>query len=316
MTPAYPRWKFGLILTVFSIFLWGAQPLAIAMIKSMSSSALAFYKIFSATLFILIFLLIRRRLPKIRNLEGETIGLLFLAAISLSISYFCFNFGFKFISPSNVQVYFQLSRIFMALAGVFFFKEVFNKIQWLGLLMVCLGLVLFFRAQLGQNLNEQNYYIGVALVSLAAATWALYAILQKALLVKLSSLQILALIYVLSTLLLTPYADMGSLGNLQSNEWGAFVFVCLSNVLAFACFSESLNHWESSKIATVSCLTPLVTITLMFFFRGKFGSLSSSRSLGTRRLFGSACIYSGISASCRRSLRAGFDIDQISSKVF
>jgi len=288
VSPISGRWKTGLALTILSMIFWGSQPLAIAMIKSIPYSTLAFYKISSAAVLALAYLFCTRRLPRFELLKQTTLMGLAVAGASLAVSYVCFNSSFKYISPANVQIYFQFSRIFMALAGLFLFKEVFTKIQWFGLATVCFGLGLFFHAQLGQYADELNYPLGVGLVLASAGTWALYAIMQKLLLQRLSALQILAAVYVMATLCLTPYAEVTSLIELGRSEWMALAFVCLSNVLAFACFSQSLNHWESAKIGTISCLTPLVTIALMYILAGDWLHSVRPERLGVASVIGTS----------------------------
>jgi drug/metabolite transporter (DMT)-like permease len=279
-------WKRGLLLTLFSIVLWGAQPIAIAVVGSIPSSALAFYKIFSAAFALVVFLLATKQFPDFRLQSTKSLAFLILASGSLTLSSIFFNASFKFVSPSNVQIYFQLSRIFMALGGVFVFRESFLKIQWLGLFGVCAGLYLFFYDQLELSQNGELYHVGVLLVIGSALAWASYAIFQKLLLSYLSATQILVFIYLFSTVLLARYAALGPLANLRLGEWLAVAFICISNVLAFVFFSLSLKYWDSSRIAAISCLTPIVTVCFMFLFADLGLKIGRPENLGINALLG------------------------------
>jgi drug/metabolite transporter (DMT)-like permease len=286
------KWQLGLTLTVLSILLWGSQPIAIAMIKSIPYSTLAFYKLFSATALVAGFLAIRGDSPKMAALNRQVLLVIGVAALSLSASYVAFNSSFAYISPSNVQVYFQLSRILFALGGIFIFKESFNRVQWAGLSAVGLGLYFFFQSQLIQNHDGNLYFLGVSIVIASAATWAIYALLQKGLLTRLSPVQALMMIYLLSTCFLFPYADAAPLGKIGAQEWMALIFICLSNVLAFVCFSVSLKHWETSKIGAMTCLTPIVTMFMMSLVSGPW-QLVQPESFGLSSLLGAALSIAG-----------------------
>jgi drug/metabolite transporter (DMT)-like permease len=286
-------WRRGLLLTLFSIALWGAQPIAIAVVGSIPSSALAFYKIFSAAVVLVAFLLAKKQFPDFRLQSRKSLVFLIIASGSLALSSILFNASFRFISPSNIQIYFQLSRIFMALGGIFVFRESFLKIQWLGLFGVCVGLYLFFHDQIELSQNGELYNFGVLLVIGSALTWASYAIFQKVLLGYLSATQILVFIYLFSTLLLARFAALAPLVGLRAGEWLAVAFICLSNVLAFVCFSLSLKYWDSSRIAAISCLTPIVTVCFMFLFANIGLKTGRPENLGLNALLGALTAIAG-----------------------
>jgi len=269
---------------------WGAQPIGIAVLRGMPASALAFYKIFSAAISLALFLAITRQFPRFGKLGRGTLLLLLAAASGLGVSYLLYNASFRYISPTNVQVYYQSSRIFLALGGILFFREPFSRAQWAGLATLCLGLLLFFHNQLSPG---EHYFQGVGMVIVSALTWAGYAMVQKYLLPRVPPLAVLLFVYAVLSLALAPFSHLAPLGSLGLPQWIALSFVCLTNVMAFGCFSLSLKHWDSSKIGALSCLTPLLTMALMAALAGTVLPGVAPESLGIVAILGALLAISG-----------------------
>ncbi len=251
----------GPLLTLASVFLWGAQPLAITLtVGHVPGSTLAFYKILTACA-ALAPLAFRHGLPDPRARGRGPALLLLCTALALALSYVAYNECFRYISPGNAQVYFLLSRVFLALGGIFLFHESFRPAQWGGFAILFAGILLFFRDQLA-NADGSGYLVGVALVLAAALAWAGFAVGQKKLLGSFTAGESLFALYLVCTIFLSPWASLSPLRDMGALELGAVLFICASNVLAFYTFSLSLKYWEATKIGAVSCLTPIATITL------------------------------------------------------
>jgi len=259
------RWTRGLALSLCSILLWGLQPVALSyLVKTVPASAIAFYKTSSATI---IFALVMMFTGTFSTLEqSKKSWLIFVfGGFALAFSYATYNQAYLYISPSNAQVYFQLSRILFAFFGIFIFKEKFSNTQWAGLAVLITGLILFFQNQITFD-GSHNYYWGLSLILLSSVTWALYAVFQKILVLRHSPLLVLVIVYFISSLMLVQYADYKPLLNLNLPNWSALSYVCLSNMIAYWCFTEALKIWDASRIGAISCLTPLVTILFSSFF--------------------------------------------------
>ncbi len=241
------------------MLLWGVQPLAIALtVGKIPGGALAFAKIATALAAIACGKLLkghRPSLPKSRPL------LVLATAASLAVSYYLYNACFRYLTPGGTQMYFLTSRLFLALAGIFLFKETFRRVQWLAFAALIAGFGLYFHDQL--RVSGEGYALGVLMALGSAATWAAFAVGQKKLLAHYTSAQALLLLYALATLFLAPLADVQPFAHLGVVELAALFVVCATNVAAFFLFSESLRHWDTTKIAAVSTLTPLATVVLV-----------------------------------------------------
>ncbi|MEO8071428.1 MAG: DMT family transporter, partial [Acidobacteriota bacterium] len=99
---------------------------------------------------------------------------------------------------------------------------------------------------------------------IASLSWASYALAQKQLLRRLSSQQILWMIYIGATVLLAPTAHLGELSRLDATTGWLLVFCCANTVIGYGAFAEALEHWEVSRVSAVIATAPLFTLLGMW----------------------------------------------------
>ncbi|RCJ32696.1 hypothetical protein A6769_27130 [Nostoc punctiforme NIES-2108] len=68
------------------------------------------------------------------------------------------------------------------------------------------------------------------------------------------------IIYEGCALLFTPLAKVKSLFILDTFHLGMLIFCALNTLIAYGAFSESLQHWEASRVSAVIALAPIVTL--------------------------------------------------------
>jgi drug/metabolite transporter (DMT)-like permease len=186
----------------------------------------------------------------------------------------------------------------MALGGVFIFQERFVWGQWLGLLIIVVGLGLFFRDQLADGLvTGHNYLLGSAIVGAAALSWAAYALMQKQLLLKLSSQHILAVIYVFSALLLWPFAHPSALLNLDALHWALLLYCALNTLVAYGAFAEAMEHWQASRVSAVLATTPMLCLGVVAMVHALWPEAVASEHVGVLGFTGAALVVAGSALS-------------------
>lgn len=182
-----------------------------------------------------------------------------VAALMLTGNFTGYLFGVKYTTPGNAQLLIQAAPLLMALGGIVVFKEKFSKPQWLGLLLVAAGLISFSVDQSQHTKSSaSNYGLGAAFVFGAAVVWAIYALLQKQLLLHLPSQVLLFFIYTVAALLLLPFASPTQLLSLDSVHAWALFYCCLNTVGAYGAFAEALAHWETSRVGVILAMTPIL----------------------------------------------------------
>ena len=190
----------GFFLSLVAAMLWGVLPIALKeLLAGMDAITIVWYRFFVAGIVLLVWLGMRRNLPSFFTQNTQTKWFLVLAATGLVINYFLFSYSLNFVNGETSEAVIQLTTLFLILGGVFVYREPFFALQKIGTVLIMWGLLLFFNDRLSELTNLENREtIGVIVVIFAAITWTVYALLQKQLLVKFSSVQILFMIYMFS----------------------------------------------------------------------------------------------------------------------
>lgn len=267
------RWKRGLLLALVTASCWATLPVALKItLEQIDPYTLTWFRFLLAAGVMLAWLAARRGLGGFATLDRKRWWLLAAAALCLIGNYLFYLLGVQQTTPANAQLLIQLAPLLMALGGIFVFRERFNGWQWAGLAIIAGGLALFFRDQLvvavinpkggsSPHLPDQaTYLFGSGLVIFAAVVWAIYALLQKQLLLRLSSPAILLFIYVVASLALLPLTRPAALLELDGLHWGLLLFCALNTLVAYGAFAEALAHWEASRVSAILATTPLLCL--------------------------------------------------------
>ena len=258
------RWRFGLALTLITVFMWGSLPIPLRMLLDvMDAYTITWVRFLVATLLLGLWLVGRSRVPALHRLSRRDLALLVVAVLGLAGNYIFYLLGLHRVAPGAAQVLIQLAPMFLLLGGLFVFRERFSTVQWLGFAILTGGLVLYFHDRLGQLTGHGSYGVGVALIVVAGALWAAYAMAQKQLLRALPSEAILWSIYAGSVVLFLPATNLSALGALNGVQIALLAFTCLNTIVAYGCFAEALDHWEASRVSAVLAVTPLLTIVMV-----------------------------------------------------
>ncbi|MFZ5637758.1 MAG: DMT family transporter [Pseudomonadota bacterium] len=254
------RWRLGLGLSLATALLWATLPIALKLaLERLDPITLTWFRFLVAALLTAAWLGWRGRLGGYGALDRRGRWMLAVAALMLVGNYVFYLLGVHHTTPANAQLLIQLAPLLMALGGIAVFRERFLAAQWCGLALLVAGLLLFFRDQRA-HATSGGYDLGSALVALAAVVWAIYALLQKQLLMRLDSMRILLAIYVAAALLLWPFARPSALLHLGGMHWWLLAYCALNTVAAYGAFAEALAHWEASRMSAILATTPLLCI--------------------------------------------------------
>ena len=256
------RWQLGLALACITSCMWGVLPLKLEVaLEGVDPITLTWFRFLVAFAVLGLWLGARGQLPRWRMVTRRVLWEWIGATVFLAGNYLGFLLGIKFTTVGNAEVVIQLAPLLLALGGLVFFRERYSWVQWVGVGVLLVGVVAFMRDKLAIGELERGAYVGgTAVIVLAAALWAVYALLQKQLLLKFSSPQILWSIYGGCLLVYTPLAKPETLFAQTPLQWGALWACAANTVLAYGAFAESLNHWEASRISAVIALTPILTL--------------------------------------------------------
>jgi len=262
MHRASGRWKLGLALAMVTAACWATLPVALKItLEQLDPITLTWFRFLVAAGIVLAWLAARGGLSVFATLDRKRWLLLGAAALLLIGNYVFYLLGVQHTSPANAQLLIQLAPLLMAVGGIVVFHETYRWGQWAGLAIIATGLGLFFRDQIGgAPTSGQGYLLGSAFVLVASVSWAAYALLQKQLLLRLSSPAILLFIYVAASLLLLPFAQPRHLLALDGRHAALLAYCALNTLVAYGAFAEALAHWEASRVSAILATTPLLCL--------------------------------------------------------
>ncbi len=289
------RWRLGLALSVLTVLLWGVLPLPLKiLLDSLDLYTITWFRFVAAAVLLGIFEVRRRGFRALRRPSAGTIALLFLAALFLCGNYAIYLAGLDLLSPGTAQVVIQLAPVFLMLGGVMIFRERFTPVQATGLLILLVGLLLFFNQRFRDLLDDlEGYLAGVCLIVVAALSWAAYGMAQKQLLRTMSSGTVLLFLYILGSFLFLPLSEPRQLLEMDGLETWLLVFCALNTLLAYGCFAESLDHWAASRTGAVLAVTPLLTLVAVEAGAALFPHLLDTESLNALAVAGAVLVVAG-----------------------
>ena len=259
------NWKVGLPLALTTAFLWALLPIAMkGLIADLDSTTVTWYRFFGAALFAGAFYGWRRDLELGKLLRGRLLPFTVLAVSGLLGNYIAYAWGLNYITPGALQVLIQLAPLLLLVFSVIWLGERFSARQWMGVMLVCIGLPLFFNLRLSELIqgNNAQYLIGVGLVAIAAVTWAIYGLFQKKIVAESRPQNLLVMIYLAGTLCFLPVANPSDALQLDTLGWGLLLFLTANTLIAYGAFAKAMAAWEASRVSATLALVPLMTLAL------------------------------------------------------
>lgn len=291
------RWRLGLALAIATALFWATLPVALKVsLEVVDAYTLTWFRFLFATLALGAFIAWRGQFRQLVGLPRRTWWMLAVAALGLVGNYLGYLLGLNYTSPANAQLLIQLAPLLMAAGGVVVFKERLNGAQWFGYAAVAVGLALFFVEQHGRAAAPSTFAFGGWLIVGAAATWAVYALVQKQLLRRLDSQLILWVIYAAAALLLLPLAVPAKLLGLDGKHWVAVLYCAINTIGAYGAFAEALAHWEASRVSAILALTPLLTVATVSACAAFVPGLVAPERIGTLGWIGALVVVGGSAA--------------------
>jgi drug/metabolite transporter (DMT)-like permease len=260
------RWRLGFALALTTAIAWGVLPIALKIaLNGLDAYTITWYRFAVAGGVLAAVLAATGRLPDFSVLGRQGWTLLAIAIGGLIGNYLLYLVALDYASPTINQTVIQLAPLFLLVGALLIFKERFSRWQWLGLLILVPGLVLFFNERLPELLHfRAGLGLGVALLVISSMVWAAYALAQKRLMDKLSSQQILFLLYVGGIPLLLPWSDPASIRQVDALQVWVLAFCCANTLIGYGAFAEALDHWEVSRVGAVLATAPLFTLAGMW----------------------------------------------------
>ncbi|HVR81252.1 MAG TPA: DMT family transporter [Luteimonas sp.] len=306
------RWRLGLGLTLATALFWSTLPIALKVaLEILDPITLTWFRFLVAALFTAAWLGLRGGLRGYGGLSKKHVWMLGAAALLLLGNYVFYLLGVQYTTPANAQLLIQLAPLLMTLGGIWVFGERFRAAQWFGFALLVIGMALFFWDQLIAAARSPGYVLGSLLVIVGAIVWAGYALLQKQLLLRLGSMQILLLIYVVASVVLLPFSQPSALLRLDGLHWMMLGYCALNTIGAYGAFAEALAHWEASRVSAILATTPLLCIGAVSLVHAWWPQLLAPERISALGWLGAALVVAGSAAVSLLGRRRGPVADEV-----
>ncbi len=257
----------GIYYAIFTAFLWGFLAIGLKVASGLVPPVTITWFRFALAFFsMLIFYLIsdRKKLNIIKRPPWQAI----LAGLFLGGNYVGFITGVDKTSPTIAQVFAQIGPAVLALSSIFLFKEKMTSRQIIGLVVVIVGMLVFYKdkmASVSLNGDLHLFKVGVVILILGALSWVLYAIFQKKVVNDYDPLQLNLIIFGVPMILIAPFSEFHYFSNLSFGQWMLMIYLGLNTLIAYGSLALAFKYTEANKVSVIVTLNPLITFGGMVY---------------------------------------------------
>jgi drug/metabolite transporter (DMT)-like permease len=257
----------GLVYILITVMLWGVLAIALKIAsKEIDSVTIVWFRFSLAFSGMFIWMLLTE--PKELKILYKPNSLVVWSSLALAWNYIGFMLGVEYTSPSNAQVAVQSGPMLLAVFGVIFFRERMTGLQIAGFLLAICGFFIFYRQHVGAVPEgmEEKYTQGMLLTLSGALAWAIYAAIQKKLVLNYSVATLNVFIFGLPVLLFLPLVNFSNLAHLSFAYWALLFFLGANTLISYGCLSLALKYLEAGKVSIIIVLNPIITFVIMGIF--------------------------------------------------
>ncbi|UAL32053.1 DMT family transporter [Nocardioides rotundus] len=262
-TSTPPRAALPLLAVAVTLVLWASAFVAIRyLVEDFSPGALSLGRLLVGSA-VLTLLALRPGAPRmVRPTRVEWVRLVAIGLLWFAFYNIALNAGERLVDAGTAAMLIQVSPIVVAVLAAMFLGERFTV--WLGVgLAVAFSGVSLIASAAGQQTHADP--IGVGLVLAAAVAYGVAAIVQKPLMSRLSSLQVVLTACTVGAVACLPWAGELVRQTLASQPsdvaWVVYLGV-FPTAIAFTTYGFALRHMRASSLAVTTFLVPPITIVL------------------------------------------------------
>ena len=273
----------AILFLVIAAILWSTSGLFVKILDWQPISILAGRSLFAS----IVFLIYLRRIPTRFSFWQ------LLAAAMFILTQFLFITSTKLTTAANAIFLQYTGPIYVVLLAFWFLREKPSRTDWLSMLVIFIGLTLFF----GDKLSTEGFY-GNLLAILSGVTGAIMMVSFRA--QKDGNPAESNLIAFLVTAIFGfPFVLKETW---TFNSWSILAFLGIFQIgLAFIFFTKGIKHIPALEANLIGTLEPVLNPIWVFLFYGE--------SIGLFALIGGLIVLGGVSLSAVGSARAAKESD-------
>lgn len=167
------------------------------------------------------------------------------------------NAGERHVDAGTAAMVIQVGPVIVALLAVPLFGEVLHRWLVVGMLVGFAGVAVIAR---GTSTDADASVLGVVLVLVAAAMYAVGVLTQKVLLRRLPSVQVVLVSFVVGAITCLPFSSdlPGIVAEGGSELWWIVYLGVFPTAIAFTTWAYALTHTDAGTLSLTTFLVPLI----------------------------------------------------------
>jgi drug/metabolite transporter (DMT)-like permease len=259
---------FRYLLILLAIIFWGTSFVATKTVlhEIKPVTIIILRLILASTLLTIIAITTKRKF----SLNLKSHGWIFILALVAVFHLWIQVTGLQYTTAANTGWIIGTAPIFMAILGFVFYKEKITPLQFLGILVALVGLLLLIGkgdiTNIGLIENQ-----GDLLVLGSAFTWGVYSMVNKKISLSYSPLMTILYLFLMMAVIIIPFnlntETINSVINLSLISWMWIFFLGIfCSGIAYVIWAQALRDMESAKVGAFLYFEPLVTVIAAWFF--------------------------------------------------
>jgi drug/metabolite transporter (DMT)-like permease len=205
--------------------------------------------------------------------------------------------GLSLSTPINSSVVITLAPVLLLILSAVFLKERITWLKFTGIGIGLLGALLLILFGLKTQQNAPNIPLGNLLFIVNAASYSVYLIMVKPLVIKYSSITLMKLFFLFAVIMNLPigiseFLDVTWLDLSFDSIWKLAFVVIATTVLTYLCNIYALKQLSPSTIGAFIYLQPIIATF--------FAILLGADQLTPLRIVAASLIFLGVFLSTRR----------------
>ena len=252
---------------VLAVIFWGSSFIAVKIaLKELQPTTIVTLRLVAAALFLFIIALTRKNSFAI-NLKSH--GSIFILALISVFHLWIQVKALEFTTASNSGWIVGTAPVFIAVLGVFFFKEKLTLYKVSGILIALAGLILLIsRGNIFSISLIENK--GDLMMLSSAFIWGVYSIANKKITLTYPPLMMIFYLFLMMAIIILPFTinsqTIKSISELSLNGWAAVLFLGLfCSGIAYVIWAAALRDMDSAKVGAFLYLEPFVTVIMAWF---------------------------------------------------
>lgn len=252
---------------IVAFIVWGAFSIPLKLLKDYHSIQILQYRVFTALVMIVLFILFFRRDKLTEDLKTfkaspkkekrKLSGLILLSSVLLMGNWFTYIFAVNHVSLTSAAFAYMVCPLLTAFGGFFILKERLSAIKLTGLGIALLSILLLATG----SLREVLWSVGIASV------YAFYLIIQR-FITQVDKLNMLAINLVISAILMLPYFFLHPEPiPTEAIFWVVIVVIALLFTLIPLFLNlYSLVALPSSTLGIIMYINPIIAFLIAFIY--------------------------------------------------